>query len=179
MNRTANAAMGKNTGLQAIAGRNARVLILGSFPGKISLARKEYYANPRNAFWRILHAVAGVGVDQAYEVRVKKVCAAGFALWDVCAVVSRHGSLDSTIRSASVVPNDFTNFFRSHVHIRRICFNGQTAARLYRRHVLPTIQTGYRELPLVVLPSSSPAYAAMSVAEKAGRWRSAFYTTNG
>lgn len=168
-----NAIMNRQTGLPVIAARNARVLILGSYPGQISLERQEYYANPRNAFWRILHAVVGVEVDQPYEKRVGKVCDAGLALWDVCAVAIRPGSLDSALRRSSVMPNDFTAFFGVHRHIERICFNGQMAAGLFRRLVCPNVPRSCQQMPLVILPSSSPAYAAMPFAVKVERWRDA------
>jgi len=39
---------------------SARILILGTMPGEESLARKGYYANPRNQFWRITQAIYGI-----------------------------------------------------------------------------------------------------------------------
>ena len=39
---------------------SARILILGTMPGEESRARKGYYANPRNRFWRIMRAVYGI-----------------------------------------------------------------------------------------------------------------------
>ena len=39
---------------EPIIGRDPRILILGSMPGLISLQAVEYYANPRNAFWKII-----------------------------------------------------------------------------------------------------------------------------
>ena len=42
-----------------VADARTRVLVLGSLPGEESLARSQYYANPRNHFWRLIGAVTG------------------------------------------------------------------------------------------------------------------------
>jgi hypoxanthine-DNA glycosylase len=43
-------------GLPLLVGDDPAVLILGSFPSRKSLERKQYYANPQNQFWRIMAA---------------------------------------------------------------------------------------------------------------------------
>jgi hypoxanthine-DNA glycosylase len=45
--------------LEPIIDRNSRVLILGTMPGHESLAKGEYYANPRNQFWKIIYQMLG------------------------------------------------------------------------------------------------------------------------
>jgi hypoxanthine-DNA glycosylase len=40
-------------GLPPIIDDGARVLILGNMPSVMSLGAQEYYANPRNAFWKL------------------------------------------------------------------------------------------------------------------------------
>ena len=52
-----------------------------------------------------------------------------------------------------------------HPQIELICFNGAKAADLFRKHVKLN-----RPLRYLVLPSTSPANAGMSFAEKVKRW---------
>ena len=147
--------------------------MLGSLPGAESLRRREYYGQPRNAFWTILGAIAGADPALPYPTRLARLEAAGIALWDVCATARRDGSLDADIERNSVVPNDFAAFFAGHRAIRTVCFNGRTAAALYRRHVLPALPGIVAGLPLLELPSTSPAHAAMTLADKTAHWRRA------
>ncbi|MGH3598478.1 MAG: DNA-deoxyinosine glycosylase, partial [Mycobacterium sp.] len=46
-------------GFSPVVDDAARLLILGSFPSRQSLATRQYYANPRNAFWPITSALLG------------------------------------------------------------------------------------------------------------------------
>ena len=125
----------------------------------------EYYAQPRNAFWTIMGHLAGAGPEWPYAARLEHLVRQDIALWDVCASAQRPGALDASIVAASVVANDFAGFFRAHPGVRLICFNGATAARLYRRCV------GEPAVPAVTLPSTSPAFAGMAVTEKLRRWQ--------
>jgi hypoxanthine-DNA glycosylase len=143
------------------------VLILGSFPSTASLAAQQYYAHPQNQFWRILGALLDQPLqDMDYAARVSAVQNAGIAIWDVFASCERAGSLDSAIQNA--VPNPLAKLQESAPALRRICFNGRTAARRIRE--LEAL--GFEA---VTLPSTSPAHAGMTFEEKLARWRAALH----
>ena len=152
-----------------IADKNARVLILGSMPGIMSLTAGRYYAHPQNAFWRILGALLGFDPASPYPDRVHALNNARIALWDVLHSCVREGSLDTKIDSATLVANDFKPFFSSHAKIERVFFNGTKAEACYRRHVLPGL--GETKLGYFRLPSTSPANASMAFAKKLEAWR--------
>lgn len=152
-------------GFEPIAAPSAKVLVLGTLPGEESLKRGEYYANPRNVFWRIVESLFGIPREAPYADRLRKLNEAGVALWDVCAAATRPGSLDQSIRRGTEVPNDFAAFLSAHPHVRLIGFNGARAAALFRERVKLD-----RTVRCVDLPSTSPAHAAMSFEEKLKRW---------
>ncbi len=156
-----------------IADASSQVLILGSMPGKASLLAGEYYAHPRNAFWKIMSELFAIDAAAPYERRVAALQKRRIALWDVLASCTRATSLDSHIDEASIAVNDFAGFFRTHVKIISICFNGAKAEQLYRRHVLPELDAA-GELQYHRLPSTSPAHAALSHADKVEAWRTCY-----
>jgi TDG/mug DNA glycosylase family protein len=139
-------------------------------PGGASLRAAEYYAHPRNGFWPIMESVWNIPATASYATRVRAVKQAGIAIWDVLASCQRRTSLDSDIDPGSMVVNDFTGFFRAHPTIRVIAFNGGTAAQLFRRHVLPGLCQSLGELPMMQLPSTSPANARLTLADKQRAW---------
>ncbi len=153
----------------------ARVLILGSMPGVASLTAGEYYAHPRNAFWRILGDIAGATPDLPYPERLQRLRAHGLALWDVLQSCERPGSLDADIVPDSMLANDFAGFLAGHRHIERIVFNGATAEQSFRRNVLPGLDANglATGLTLLRLPSTSPAHAGMPYERKLALWREA------
>lgn len=161
--------MTKLKSFQPISSKNARVLILGSMPGRQSLDAGQYYAHPRNNFWRIMEEVTGLRAATGYDERLQSLKARGIALWDVLHSCHRKGSLDAAIRGRSVKVNDFNSFFERHRKIRTVLFNGAAAEAYYRRYVLP--QLGSTSMKLLRMPSTSPAHAAMSFRQKVSAWR--------
>ena len=147
------------------------MLILGSLPGRVSLERGEYYAQPRNAFWRIMGELAGVSLSLRYEDRLCLLLENGIALWDVCASGDRLGSSDSAIRLATVATNDLSSFLRAHTGINLICFNGRKAKEIYDRKVRQHPRQVFERLRYAVLPSTSPAHAGISFEQKLACWR--------
>jgi len=156
---------------EPVSRADARVLILGSMPGRASLAAGEYYAHPRNAFWKIMEALFGIACDDTYRDRLRQLTANRVALWDVMRTCQRKSSLDADIVDGSIVANDFVAFFGAHPRIERVFFNGTKAESAYRKHVVPWLP---RPDPLhyVRLPSTSPAHASRSLQQKIACWKS-------
>ena len=153
-------------GLAPVAGRDARVLVLGSFPGAASLAAQQYYGHPRNHFWPILGALWGIDLPALpYRRRIAALKREGLALWDVYAACRREGSLDSAIEDAE--PNDLAGLVVRLPSLRAIAHNGGESARAMRI-------TGALGLPVVRLPSTSPANASWSFERKLAAWRAVF-----
>jgi hypoxanthine-DNA glycosylase len=142
-----------------------RILILGSLPGEASLAAGQYYGNPRNAFWRLLETVLDEQlVALNYDDRLAMLRSHGIGLWDVVGEAERRGSLDAAILNPSA--NDLLALIETLPALRAVAFNGGTAAKLGSRLLAPVAD----RIELIALPSSSPAHAARSFAEKAAAW---------
>jgi len=169
----------KASSFRAIEGPDASVLILGTLPGAASLVAGQYYAQRRNAFWDIMGELVGAAVTLPYEERVQRLVERRVALWDVCASARRSGSLDTAIRSASVVPNDIAGFLLSHADVGLICFNGVKASELFRRLVMPDLKPAASAIDRLTLPSTSPAHATMPFKEKLEAWREALAEPGG
>ncbi|HEY0626661.1 MAG TPA: DNA-deoxyinosine glycosylase [Allosphingosinicella sp.] len=140
-----------------------RLLVLGSLPGEESLARAQYYAHPRNQFWRLMEQVTGTAlVPLGYEERLHALLTARVGLWDVVASATRTGSLDGVIRDHR--PNELKALVESLPNLRAIGFNGGTSARIGQKAL-----HGVSGIDFVPLPSSSPALT-LAFEEKRVRW---------
>ncbi|MGF6923043.1 DNA-deoxyinosine glycosylase [Paraburkholderia sp. 40] len=145
---------------------DTRVLILGSLPGEVSLAHGQYYAHPQNKFWLLVgEAIERDLVGLAYSTRLETLLEHHIGLWDVVAEARRAGSLDSRIRDHA--SNDLIALIDTLPKLATIAFNGGTAAKIGMK-ALGERGEQYR---LVRLPSSSPAHASVSYAQKLDIWR--------
>lgn len=165
------ASIATSRGFPPVVGPKPRVLVLGSLPGRVSLEAREYYAQPRNAFWVIMGALCGAGPELSYSERLEALMHSGVALWDVLHEAARPGSLDSSIVTASQRVNDVAGLIARENSIELIAFNGQKAAEIYRRHVESALTRS--DVSTVTLPSTSPAYASLRREAKLDRWRQA------
>jgi hypoxanthine-DNA glycosylase len=147
----------------AVVDERTRVLLLGSLPGEESLARRQYYAHPRNQFWRLTGAVIGADLASlGYEERLQAVLAAGVGLWDVVGAAVRRGSLDGAIRDAQA--NRLAELAAELPALRAVGFNGGKSWTMG----VPLL-AGLPQLALVPLPSSSPAYT-LAFEKKRDSW---------
>lgn len=156
-------------GFAAVAHADARILILGSMPGRRSIDEQQYYAHPHNAFWPIMGELFGFEARLPYAERLDRLKQHRIALWDVAHRCIRPGSLDADIRE--VEPNDFHAFLSDHPHIRAVFFNGRKAADLFIRLVLPKLPEESVRIERHLLPSTSPAHAAMNRQAKLAAWQ--------
>lgn len=146
-------------------------LILGSFPGRLSLEKQQYYAHPRNSFWPIMGRLFGFDPQLPYREKTKILIRNNIALWDVLWSCSRSGSLDASIKKESMRINDFDAYFIDHPHIRSIFFNGALAEAQFIKHVMCKPEIQDRSLFLQRLPSTSPAMAMLDFEEKFDLWK--------
>jgi len=157
-------------GFSAVARDDAEILILGSMPGAKSLQQQQYYAHPQNSFWYIMQKIFNVTEIENYQQRLELLQKNRIALWDVLQQCIRPGSLDSAIKSGSVIANNFMDFFQFNKQIRCVFFNGARAEQEYRKLVLPDVVQIYPEINYKRLPSTSPAMATMNREQKLAVW---------
>ena len=148
-----------------IVDEHAKILILGSFPSLKSFENDFYYAHPRNQFWPILSDIFQKPAATKAE-RIALLQSAGIALWDVIKACERTNSADSNLKACQ--PNDIPALLARYPGIRALFFTGRKAEALFRKH-FPHIT-----LPQALLPSPSPAYAAMPYEKKVVKWRDFF-----
>ena len=124
---------------------------------------RQYYAHPQNRFWHLIGKVIEVDlVTLPYEARLEALLSARIGLWDTVASAVRAGSLDAAIREER--HNALVELVSGLPHLRAVAFNGAKSAAIGSRLLADA------GVELLALPSSSPANAAVPLAEKEKRW---------
>ena len=140
----------------------SRILILGSFPSVKSREQRFFYGHPQNRFWRVLSHILEDTHPVSVDEKTAFLLRHHIAVWDVVASCDIEGSADSTMKNVTV--NDL-NIILNHADIRQIYLNGKTAQKYYLKYTKPKIGRD-----AVVLPSTSPANAAWSLARLIEKW---------
>lgn len=154
-------AVGLSHPFAPIIDAHSRVLVLGSFPSVKSRERGFYYGHPQNRFWAVLAALCAQAVPRTADEKGALLLCNGIALWDVLAGCDILGSSDARITNPR--PNDIAALC-GRAPIERVYLNGKKAGELYTRFIKDV------PLPAVVLPSTSPANAAWSLARLIEAW---------
>lgn len=154
-------------GFNPIIPKEPKILVLGTMPSVVSMDQTFYYAHPRNAFWPIIESLVSKRLTSVDDKR--QACEEnGILLWDVLQSCQRSGSLDSAIQKPCA--NNFEPLFQTFPRLKIIAFNGQAAEKLFRKEVIKK-QILPKELVFISLPSTSPAYAAITLEDKRLLWQ--------
>jgi len=165
-------------GLAPLYQANAKILILGSMPGQASLDSQQYYGHPRNQLWPLLQQLFGIDAGLDYRSRCQQALEAGVALWDVIGHCQRAGSLDSAIVRSSIRFNPLLEFCQQLPDLQQIWLNGSKAAQSLRQYQRQQAMLWPATITVHELPSTSPAHASLTFAEKLVLWRQALGSTN-
>ena len=149
--------------IEPLYNNESRILILGSFPSVKSRETKFFYGHPQNRFWKIIVAIYDEKLPVTIEEKKDIILRNHLALWDVIKSCDIDGSSDSSIRN--VKANDL-NRILDQANIKKICVNGKTAEKLYRKYLEE--KTGRKA---IYLPSSSPANASFSLEKLVEYWK--------
>lgn len=156
--------MQKISSFPPIINKDSKILILGSIPGVKSLEMKQYYAHPQNKFWKIIFDIFNEELTLDYTKRIKILEKNNIALWDVIDTCERKGSLDSEIRNEEA--NKIGELLQNFPSIKVIFCNGQKSYKNLQK-ILPKDF----HLPIIALPSTSPAHASLKYEEKLLSWQ--------
>ena len=156
--------MQKISSFPPIINNESKILILGSIPGVKSLEMQQYYAHPQNKFWKIIFELFNEKFTTVYKERIEILEKHHIALWDVIDNCEREGSLDSEIRNEEA--NKIGELLHNYHNIKAIFCNGQKSYK----NLLKILPKDFH-LPIIVLPSTSPAHASLRYEEKLKSWK--------
>lgn len=147
--------------INPIISKDSKILILGSFPSVKSRENNFFYMHPQNRFWRILSNLYNEDFVNCSTSQKRELCLKHhIAIYDVINSCTIIGSSDSSIEN--VVPNNIKDLIKN-TNINKIFCNGNKAYSLFLKY-------NNIDIPVYLLPSSSPANAKMRLDELIKIW---------
>ena len=147
---------------EPVYNKDSEILILGTLPSVKSRENNFYYGHKQNRFWKVLATLLKEPVPETIEEKKAILLAHHIAIWDVIQSCDIKGSSDSSIKN--VAPTDLRMILEK-TNRTRIYANGNKAGQLYKRY-----QFSVTGIEATVLPSTSPANAAWSLARLCETW---------
>ena len=168
MSRTRSPKKPPESAVPDVLAPNLRVIFCGINPGRVSAAAGAHFANPRNDFWRLLHA-AGFTSRVYAPAEQFAVLQDGLGLTNA-AYRTTPGSGDLRRADFADAASRLEQIARD-LHPKWIAFVGKEAYRgtFGERADLGVQERTLGETRLFVLPSTSPANAAVPWTERL-RW---------
>lgn len=148
----------------SVYNEQSKILILGSFPSVKSREICFYYGHPQNRFWKILENIFNQKIKNDINYKKDFLIKNNIALWDVIKTCEIINSSDSSIKNA--VPNNIEKVVNSS-NIKAIFCNGNTSYKLFNKF----FKDKRNNIPIICLPSSSPANAKYSLEELTTIWK--------
>lgn len=142
----------------------SRVLILGSFPSIRSFEHAFYYAHPRNQFWPIMERLFDVTLKDNASKKAFAL-SRGIALYDTYGSLQRTQGNSSDSDLSDLRPNDIPSLLQQYPKIRTLFCTGRKSYEGIKKH-FPDM-----DVSVILLPSTSPAYAAMRFEDKLEAYR--------
>lgn len=148
--------------INPIIDKNSEILILGSFPSVKSRENNFFYMHPQNRFWKILSNLYNEDFVNCLAAKKRELCLKHhIAIYDVINSCTIIGSSDSSIEN--VVPNNIKDLIKD-TNIKYIFCNGNKSHTLFLKY------NNNIDIPVFLLPSSSPANAKMKLDDLIEKW---------
>ena len=145
--------------MEPILNNKTEILIVGTYPGQQSREKNQYYANPRNQFWRLVGELLSVDLSELdYSGKIDTLLQHKIGLWDTLKSCDITGSSDNSI--CNEVYNDFSDLR----NVKKIICNGKKAQTYLKHCNVP------ENIEVVMVASSSSA-RVMKFTEKVEEWK--------
>lgn len=150
-----------------IVNKKALKIILGSYPGRVSDSKFEYYSNKSNKIWNLI----GIDNNLSFPEKVKELEKRNIGLWDTensCKRISKNGkdsSLDKDIKDEK-----FNNL--EILLNKEIYFNGKKAFKDFKKAIKEQ-DLIFKDSQLHLLLSSSGANNGKKI-DREIQWKEAF-----
>lgn len=148
---------------EPVYNNESKILILGSFPSVKSREINFYYGHPQNRFWKILENIFNEKIENNKEIKKEFLLKHHIALWDTIKSCQITASSDSSIKNATT--NDIEKIILNS-NILAIFCNGNTSYKIFLKFYKNKIN-----IPIICLPSSSPANAKYSLDKLTNIWK--------